>query len=77
MKDKVEGILENMKKLQCTLEKEQNQCSHDNVKVEKNSNTGNYDPSDNQYWVNVECLDCGKYMIFDYEKDREQYLKYC
>lgn len=77
MNYKVEKILKNMNILRCALQKEQNICSHNDVKVEKNSNTGNYDPNDNQYWINVKCLDCGKYMIFDSEKDREEYLKYC
>jgi hypothetical protein len=35
-------------------------CSHLNVTKEHKSNTGNYDPSADSYWIDFRCPDCGK-----------------
>jgi len=36
-------------------------CSHPNVMKEHKSNTGNYDPSADSYWIEYRCLDCHKH----------------
>lgn len=38
----------------------QDDCQHKNLNKEYKSNTGNYDPSCDSYWIEYECLDCGK-----------------
>lgn len=37
-------------------------CEHqlEHLKIEHDSNTGNYDPSADCYWTNIRCQDCGK-----------------
>lgn len=49
-------------------------CPHKNNKKEYGGNTGNYDPSADIYWVDIECLDCGKRLRF-YDH-QEGYRKY-
>ncbi len=39
----------------------QKECTHPNVKKEYKSNTGNYDPSCDSYWIDYRCPDCNKY----------------
>lgn len=58
------------------IHEEQKKCSHDNVKVEYGSNTGNYDPYADCYWITVDCLDCGKYMYFDSKRNDKEYRYY-
>jgi hypothetical protein len=41
-------------------------CKHENVKREFKSDTGNYDPSKDCYWVDHYCPDCGaKWRVYD------------
>lgn len=77
MKKRVSEILEDIKKLYKELEQIQNSCTHENCKVTPRSNTDNYDPSDNYYWVEVNCLDCRWIKSFDSVKEKEYYYKYC
>lgn len=51
-------------------------CQHDDVKASYGSNTGNYDPSNDSYWINVECLDCSKKFRAYSEDNKEEYLKW-
>jgi len=56
--DKVKKI----KLLQSFLDEQlnalQDQCPHDNVEKKYGSNTGNYDPSADCYWIDFYCPDC-------------------
>lgn len=56
------------------IAEEQKKCPHKNVKTKTGSNTGNYDPSSDCYWVDVECHDCGKFM--HYSDHTEEYHHY-
>lgn len=38
----------------------QEQCPHDNLKLKRGGNTGNYDPSADCYWTDYHCPDCQK-----------------
>jgi predicted RNA-binding Zn-ribbon protein involved in translation (DUF1610 family) len=40
-------------------------CTHTNVEKEYKSNTGNYDPTADSYWIDFRCPDCGKRWIED------------
>jgi hypothetical protein len=50
-----------------------NECGHPNVTKKYGSNTGNYDPSSDSYWIDWHCPDCGKFWTTD--QDRENTLK--
>ena len=45
------------------LENLQEECIHEHKRIEHKSDTGNYDPSDDIYWVEHECFDCGKFWM--------------
>ena len=53
IQEKMRGCLDELKELQSA-------CPHEHVKKNYRSNTGNYDPSQDEYWVQCHCLDCGK-----------------
>ncbi len=53
-------ICDNIKKWHDKLEQLQENCPHENAKIEYGGNTGNYDPSSNVYWKKYNCPDCGK-----------------
>lgn len=47
-------------KLAHELAKLQDLCVHSNVTKKYDSNTGNYDPSADSYWIDFFCPDCRK-----------------
>jgi hypothetical protein len=51
----------------------QKSCQHENNEAEYGSNTGNYDPSSDCWWIFVKCLDCDKRMRFDSVDDSDLY----
>ena len=38
----------------------QDTCRHENVEKKYRSNTGNYDPTADCYWIDFHCPDCEK-----------------
>lgn len=38
----------------------QEECTHPNVTEKYGSSTGNYDPSNDGYWIDYYCPDCDK-----------------
>ena len=34
-------------------------CTHDRIVYQLGANTGNYSPTDDCYWVTINCMDCG------------------
>jgi len=50
------------------LAKIREKCVHKNHNSKYGSNTGNYDPTADSYWLDVVCLDCGKQIRFDSEE---------
>jgi len=55
-----ERIRKNIYKWEKKLEELQhNICSHPNKETRADSNTGNYDPSEDLYWYVHKCPDCG------------------
>lgn len=57
---KWESIDRREDKLAKELAKLQTLCTHPNVKKTHKSNTGNYDPSADSYWIEFVCPDCCK-----------------
>lgn len=35
------------------------ECSHENATKKYCGDTGNFDPADNIYWIEIKCPDCG------------------
>lgn len=68
----VEDIQNRIKGLQTQLQFIQDNCEHGNIAYKYKSNTGNYCPSDDSYWVDIKCLDCGCRKTY-YDDDKEGY----
>jgi hypothetical protein len=49
------------------------ECTHTNLTGEYKSNTGNWCPSDDSYWIDVTCDDCGKWWMIDSKEDDHAY----
>lgn len=76
MNPEVEKINKQISKLTSKLNKIRESCEHENVDLEYKADTGNYDPSSDCWWISGNCLDCGKFLTADSEKDLELYRKY-
>jgi hypothetical protein len=50
---------EEIKKVNTQIEILRAECTHPNVIVKHGGNTGNYDPSQDCYWTDYHCPDCG------------------
>jgi hypothetical protein len=67
-------INQEINNLQKIINNIKDSCPHKNNIKKYDGNSGNYDPSADIYWVDIECLDCGKRLHFyDHE---EGYRKY-
>jgi hypothetical protein len=51
----------------------QNLCKHPNVEKKYGGDSGNYDPSQDCYWIDWNCPDCGSRWTTD--QSRENVLK--
>jgi len=69
----VNELQEEARQLYSKIKVIQDECSHPDscVTYEYGANTGNYDPTADNYWVNFHCKLCDKYWIkrTDYWKD--------
>lgn len=63
IRKKWESIDRREDKLVKELAKLQSLCEHPNVDKTYKSNTGNYDPSADNYWIEFVCPDCRKRWI--------------
>lgn len=60
IKNARERIINQMTVLANELRRLQTSCPHPNYEKVAKSNTGNYDPSQNSYWYDCTCHECGK-----------------
>ena len=60
MLPEIEEINRKIKKWKKRLEEAQNNCPHTNKTKEHWADTGNWCPSDDRYWTDFTCHDCGK-----------------
>lgn len=44
-------------------EKIQEKCEHKNASKTHRGDTGNFDPSSDEFWTEFNCEDCGKFWI--------------
>ena len=58
IRKKWESIDRREEKLASELNKLQALCKHPNLEKTHKSNTGNYDPSADSYWIEFRCPDC-------------------
>lgn len=65
IRKKWESIDRRGEKLAKELSKLQAVCQHPDVVKTYNSNTGNYDPSADSYWIDFFCPDCRKRWVED------------
>lgn len=54
-------LVEELKIIQGKIQVIQDNCAHSNVKKVAKSDTGNWDKSQDSYWFECSCPDCGKY----------------
>lgn len=76
MNPKITDLRSMISQAQSLIREVQRNCPHDNVTVAHRANSGNYDPSADSYWVDVDCLDCGSSMSYDADKDPTNYRFY-
>jgi hypothetical protein len=76
MNTKIKSLLKKIEGCNKQLKLLQSECKHENVHVKYESNTGNFDPMEDCWWIVVNCKDCDKYMSFDSVNDRENYRKF-
>lgn len=60
IRDKQSDLKAQIARLNADLDGLREQCTHPNVKKESNGSTGNYDRSQDHYWRDCTCPDCGK-----------------
>lgn len=53
IRKKIESSIKELRALQ-------SECKHPNVNKKYGSNTGNYDPTADCYWIDFNCPDCEK-----------------
>lgn len=70
---KRQSISDKVAKLSGQLWDLQAACSHPDVTKQYRGDTGNYDPSQDSYWINWHCSDCDK--RWTTPQDRENLLK--
>ena len=54
------SLTNEIENLQRQIEHNQNECKHPFAGKTHKSDTGNYSKSDDRYWTEFECPDCGK-----------------
>lgn len=60
IRSKMDKLISKEDKIAAKKSKLQSQCQHPNVNKQSKSNTGNYDPTANSYWIKFKCPDCDK-----------------
>ena len=66
-------IMNKKAKLSIQLSELQELCTHPDITKQYRGDTGNYDPSQDSYWINWHCPDCDK--RWTTPQDRENLLK--
>jgi hypothetical protein len=57
---KIASLKNKIDKIDDQITEIQDNCVHARVDAKYKSSSGNYDPAENEYWVNIKCLDCDK-----------------
>ena len=70
IRDKIKELRSQISVLNNELSTVQGSCTHGVAYYEYGANTGNYDPSEDCYWVDCYCVSCGKKQTF-YDNSEE------
>ena len=62
---RLEEIKKAIDSLATELENFQSKCRHTNAVHQYCGDSGNYDPSQDHYWIEFRCYDCGKFWTED------------
>lgn len=65
IKEKVQRIHSMRNRLTLELQTIQENCPHADMQGKYKADTGNWCSSDDSYWIDAECLDCGKRFHID------------
>lgn len=74
--NQVSELKQHIKALQDEIRSIQEECSHDKVVYKYKSDTGNYDPSCDSYWIEIDCLCCNKHIHIDSETEPHYYRSF-
>lgn len=61
MKKNIQKLIDKIEKAEEDLEKARNECPHVNTVEKCCGDRGNFDPSNDSYWTEYTCKDCGKF----------------
>lgn len=60
LKKQLESKRKKLRELEEEIEVLQSNCPHPGLNEKHDSNTGNWDPSDDSYWIDYHCKICEK-----------------
>lgn len=75
LKNKVDKIKDKISKLSTQIKEIQDSCPHDAVDGKYKGDSGNWSSSDDSYWIDATCLECGKSLFVDSLRDVDLYRK--
>lgn len=67
----IEELNQELNKISDEITSRRSECTHSSIIYKYGANTGNYSSTDDCYWVDIKCLDCG-YSKTHYD-DSEEY----
>lgn len=70
IREKIAALKDIINDATLLIGKVRSECSHENGEYHYDSCTGNYCPSDDEYWRQNFCLDCGKVWT-EYSEDSD------
>lgn len=70
---KTQAFEQSIYKLKNEISKLKSTCEHNRFIYDHGSNTGNYDPTCDCHWIDIECLDCGMKSSFYDDSDQYSY----
>ena len=71
---KMRELILEAEKIEEKIKKKREACKHEHLVGEYDSDSGNYCPQDDRYWVSAICMDCGK--EFTVYSDKDESLNY-
>lgn len=60
IKTKIAARIKQLSKIQNEIYALQDECTHPNIDKQYKGSTGNWSKSDDSFWIEFKCLDCGK-----------------
>lgn len=76
IKEKVKRIGSMQERLGLELRQVQEACPHSSKEGQYKSDTGNYCPEEDSYWIAAKCLECNKVWSIDSKVDNVEYYTF-